>query len=282
MRFSRTMIALVAALSAAACSAEPARPPATPAAAPEMTWLTLDGARMLVTTTRAARGRSDPGLPILVVLPWSRSTPGEALTEVGYVDIATPARIVALEGFEKDGAGFSWWRSRPAPRDPDRDPELVAMLTERAARLGALIDAIRRHFGSTAPPVVTGISQGGDLSIALGVLHPSTVSAGLPIASRFPVAMLPPAAEAGAALPAIDVFQGTADTIAPMSSLHCAVSALRQRGYPVELHAYPGVRHEVPANLAADVRVCAALRLRGVRARCGQDQASELASTPCR
>jgi hypothetical protein len=58
--------------------------------------------------------------------------------------------------------------------------------------------------------------------------------------------------------------------------------ALRGRGYPVELHAYPGARHEVPADLAADVRACAARRLRDVRAPCDQRYPSALASTRCR
>src|SRR5688572_19804886 len=83
---------LLVSLAAAACSAAP--PPAhhAPAAtsgdpgAPPAHWLELGGARMLVTTTRAADGRADAALPILIVLPWSRSTPAEALAEVGYVE----------------------------------------------------------------------------------------------------------------------------------------------------------------------------------------------------
>jgi predicted esterase len=252
--------------AAIACGAQP---PRSATAAPPATWVEVDGARMLVTTTRAARGRSDAGLPILIVLSWSRSTPAEALAEVGYVDIEVPARIVAIEGFERDGGGFSWWRrTRPAPDDPDRDDELVPLLTARAARLAALVDAVRRHFGSESPPVVSGISQGGDLSIALGVLHPTAIAAALPIASRFPEPMWPRPAEPGAALPPTDAFQGTADPKAPFASLERAISALRDRGYPVVLHGYHDVAHEVSPAQRVDVRACAALRLRGLREPC--------------
>lgn len=224
---------------------------------------------MLVTTTRAADGRADAALPILIVLPWSRSTPAEALAEVGYVEIDAPARIVAIQGFEQDGEAFSWWRrTHPAPADPDRDDELVRLLPDRAARLAALVATVRRHFRSASPPVVSGISQGGDLSIALGVLHPAEISAALPIASRFPGPLWPAPAGPGAALPPIDAYQGTADPVAPFAPLERAFAALRDRGYPVVLHAYGGVAHEVTPAQRADLRACAALRLRGRRELC--------------
>jgi phospholipase/carboxylesterase len=264
------MMILAAMCIVPACAppaAPTAAPPAAPTAAPPAAdWLELAGARMLVTTTRAAQGRSDAGLPILIVLPWSRSTPAEVLAEVGYIDIALPARVVAIEGFEADGAGFSWWRrTRPAPADPDRDDELIALLTERAARLAAVVGAVQRHFGS-APPVVSGISQGGDLSIALGVLHPRAIAAALPIAARFPAPMWPPS-PASEALPPVDAFQGERDPVAPFTALRRAADALRERGFPVAVHAYPS-GHEVTPALAADLRACAALRLRGRRDRC--------------
>src|SRR6185436_21094855 len=104
----------VALCTATRCGKAPSPPIASAEGATEHAtapaWLELGGARMLVTTTRSARGHADAGLPLLIVLPWSRSTPAEALAEVGYVDIDVPARIVAIEGFERDGAGFSWWR----------------------------------------------------------------------------------------------------------------------------------------------------------------------------
>jgi predicted esterase len=261
---------------AVACSAAPPpaqRAPTVPGRSPDAPpaqTLELDGARMLVTTTRAARdSAADAELPILIVLPWSRSTPAEALAEVGYVDIDAPARIVAMEGFEQDGKGFSWWRrTGPAPEDPDRDDELVRLLADRAARLAALLGTVRRHFRGAGPPVVSGLSQGGDLSIALGVLHPAAISAALPIAARFPEPMVPGPAEPGAALPLVDVYQGAADTKAPIAPLQRAIAALRGRGYPIVLHAYGGVEHEVSPAEGADIRACAALRLRGSREPC--------------
>jgi predicted esterase len=267
LRFALILL-LGSVCAATGCAAPPPRPTGE-AGTPASSWLEIDGARMLVTTTRAARGRSDAGLPILIVLSWSRSTPAEALAEVGYVDIEVPARIVAIEGFERDGDAFSWWRrERPAPEDPDRDDELVRLLTDRAARLAALVGAVRRRFGSASPPVVSGISQGGDLGVALGLLHPTAIAAALPIASRFPEPMWPRPAAPGAALPPIDAFQGTSDPVAPFAPLQRAIAALRGLGYPIVLHAYPGVSHEVSPSQRADVRACAALRLRGLREPC--------------
>jgi predicted esterase len=238
-------------------------------------WLDLGGARMLVTTTRAARGRTE-GLPVLIMLPWSRSTPAEALAEVGYVDIDVPAYIVAIQGFERDGDAFSWWRrTRPAPDDPDRDDELVALLTDRAQRLAALVALVQHHLGSASPPVVSGISQGGDLSIALGVLHPSTITAAIPIAARFPRALWP-STDAPSSSPPIDAFQGAADPIAPAAALQRAIAALRDRGHPAVLHLYNGVSHEVSTAQRADLRACVALRLRSHRQPCPEGAARSI------
>jgi predicted esterase len=251
-------VVLLIALGIAGCT-----PDAEPA-----TWIELEGARMLVTTTRAARGRSDRGLPLLVVLPWSRSTPLEALAAVGYRDIDVPARIVAIQGFEADRGGFSWWRrTRPAPDDPDLDGELVSLLSDRAGRLASLIAAVQRHLGGPPVTVVSGVSQGGDLSIALGILHPRAISGAVPIASRFP-APLWPAATSSAASPPIDAFQGALDPVAPVAALEAAFTALRSRGFPVTLHRYDALGHDIAPTMAADVRACAALRLRGVDGAC--------------
>jgi predicted esterase len=251
-------VVLLIALCTAGCA---------PAAEP-VTWIELDGARMLVTTTRAARGRSPQGLPLLIVLPWSRSTPLEALAAVGYRDIDVPARIVAIQGFEADRGGFSWWRrTRPAPDDPDLDGELVSLLSDRVRRLASLIAAVQRHLGGPPVTVVSGISQGGDLGIALGILHPRRISAALPIASRFP-APLWPAANRSAAAPPIDAFQGARDPVAPAAALEAAFTALRNRGFPVVLHRYGELGHDIAPTMAADVRACAALRLRGVDDAC--------------
>jgi hypothetical protein len=45
-------------------------------------------------------------------------------------------------------------------------------------------------------------------------------------------------------------------------------AALRERGYPVVLHGYAGIAHDVSPDERADVRACAALRLRSVRDAC--------------
>lgn len=242
--------------------------PMSSSGVPPSTWLELGGARMLVTTTRAAHSRrADPSLPLLVVLPWSRSTPAELLAEVGYLDLDEPARVVAIQGFEPDGDGFSWWRrARPAPTpaDPDRDDELVRLLADRAARLANLLTAIQTHFNAAKPPVVSGVSQGGDLSIALAVHHPASLSAALPIAARFPSPLWPkPAAASPHDAPPLDAFHGADDPVAPLASLARAFTALRAAGLAAQLHAYPGVTHEIAPTLRADLLPCAALRLRG-------------------
>lgn len=277
------LLGLLACAAPRSSSAPPAAPapaaiataataPAAPAPAPALGWLELGGARLLVTTTRAAAALPSPtaALPLLVVLPWARSQPAEVLAELGYVELAVAARIVVVQPFEADGAGFSWWRrARPAPSpaDPDRDAELVERLAARAERLAALLPLLQRHFASAGPPVITGVSQGGDLSIMLAVHHPGAIAAALPIAARFP-APLWPSAPPTAAAPPLDAFHGAADPVAPPAALARAVAALAALRFPAAVHIIPGVQHEVAPPLRAALHACAALRLAGSRAPC--------------
>lgn len=267
------LLGLLACAAPRSSSGPPAATMTAPAAAaPALAWLELGGARLLVTTTRAAAAL--PGaaaaLPLLVVLPWARSQPAEVLAELGYVELPVAARVIVIQPFEADGAGFSWWRrARPAPSpaDPDRDAELVELLAARAARLAALLPLLQRHFASAAPPVVTGVSQGGDLSIMLAVHHPGAIAAALPIAARFP-APLWPAAPPAAPAPPLDAFHGAADPVAPPAALARAVAALAALRFPAAVHIIPGVQHEVAPPLRAALHACAALRLAGSRAPC--------------
>jgi len=249
---------------------------------------------MLVTTTRGARGHEDAALPLLVVLPWSHSTPAELLAEVGYVEIDVPARVIAIQGFEPDRGGYSFWvRTRPVPTDPDDDDEWLALVTARAARLAALLERLRAHFHAREPPVVSGVSQGADLSLVLALRHPGSITAALPIAARAPASIWPaPTAHvsspgqpdgdsAGArrtgghsGKAAIDAFQGTADEAAPFAAFARATEALRARGVPLVLHAYPGVKHEVSPAMRRDILACAAARLRESRSTSGCPAAS--------
>lgn len=261
---------IAAALLAACASPAPVARivPAAPAA-PAATWLALDGAQLLVTTTRGARGHRDADLPLLIVLPWSHSRPQELLGEVGYADLDVPARIVAVQGFVADRGGYSFWvRARgPAPAQPDDDAELVELLAARAARLARLVDRIRQHFAAPAAPVISGLSQGGDLSLALALHHPASISAALPIGARAPAASWRDA-RPHPAPPPIDAYQGTADEPAPYAPFARASEALRQRGFPLALHRYPGLGHGMFPPMRADLHACLALRLRGSRAAC--------------
>jgi len=222
---------------------------------------------MLVTTTRGAAGRDDAALPLLIVLPWSRSTPAELLSEVGYTEIDAPARVIAIEGFEPDRGGFSFWvRTRPAPTDPEAvDVERLELVAARASRLAALFARLRAHFHTYGLPVVSGVSQGADLSLALALHHRGSVAAALPVAAR---ASVPP--PAGQAVPPIDAFHGMDDAeAAPFLALARAVALLRAQGVPIVLHAYPGVRHEIGTELRRDLLACAAARLGGSHLACG-------------
>lgn len=145
-------------------------------------------------------------------------------------------RLVLPQAEQPRGNGYTWFRT-----DYYSDPLVQAETLARVA------DGLAERLREYAPFIVTGVSQGGDLSLALALRHPDLVVAALPMLGMLPDELIP--ADAAGALPPINLFHGEADPQVPIGRARQTAQALTEYGVPVALHVYPGVGHALPDAL---------------------------------
>jgi phospholipase/carboxylesterase len=149
-------------------------------------------------------------------------------------------RLVLPQADRPLGNGYSWF-----PQEYYSDPQV------QAEELAQVVDGLADRLKAYAPFIVTGMSQGGDLSLAFALRHPDLVVAALPMLGMLPDEMLP----AGAAeVPPLHLFHGEADPEVPIGRARRTAQALVELGAPVTLHTYPGVVHDIPEALLLDWR----------------------------
>jgi phospholipase/carboxylesterase len=161
-----------------------------------------------------------------------------------------PARIILPRAFDAVEDGFSWFPIRARSKDIDG---LAAGIAGAADRLAPFLAAITTKRPTRGKPIVTGFSQGGMLSFALAVRFPQEISAAAPIGGWLPPPLWPTTPPPERRLPPITAFHGDADNAVKIEPTRAAVQHLVGLGYPVELREYPGVAHEIPAQLRADL-----------------------------
>lgn len=164
-----------------------------------------------------------------------------------------PVRVVAPRGPTAHHGGWSWYDVGLGPGGAVRDE---AQIRASADRVGALIVALSRRDDTVGRPVVTGFSQGGVLAFAVAALHPDVVGLAVPIAGALPASLVA-AGRSGPGGPRIRALHGEADAVVPVAEAQATVDGLRAAGRDVELVRFPGVRHEVTAEVHREV--CAAL-----------------------
>ena len=151
-----------------------------------------------------------------------------------------PARVILARGLDRYSRGFSWFPIRVREMDKVR---LAKGVRHAAGKLAKMIEVLTKRYPTVGRPLVTGFSQGGMLSFALGVEHPQHISAALPLAGWLPDTMWPSKAPANAV--PIVALHGDADTVLPIAPTRASVATLRKLGMKVELHEYPAVGHNV-------------------------------------
>ncbi|MBW2454872.1 MAG: alpha/beta fold hydrolase [Deltaproteobacteria bacterium] len=217
-------------------SSAPVTPPALAPSAVQHGARVAAGIRYLVRYTGGAR--ADQQLPMVVAIHGLGDRPERFAGLLAGLE--QPARLIVPQGLDPYHGGFSWFPIRVA----DQDPEAIAQGMRRAAaRLADMLTELGKRHPTEGKPVVTGFSQGGMLSFALAVEHPQVVAAAIPLAGWLPPPMWPSTVPAQA--PPIVALHGDADPLLTIQPTRDAVRQLRQAGFAVELHEYPGVRHTV-------------------------------------
>ena len=165
-----------------------------------------------------------------------------------FSTLPQPLRVVAVRAPMPYHHGFSWF---PVRIGRHRASARAGDVRRAAAQLAAWLPQLTARYATRGKPLVSGFSQGGMLAFALLVHHPQRLAAAFPIGGTLALSDLPTHAPAGA--PPLFAFHGEADPRVPFAPTRTLVSALQQRGYRAELHAYKGLRHSVSAALRTDL-----------------------------
>lgn len=176
----------------------------------------------------------------LIALHWMEGTAESAAAVLDPLIAGLPVWLITPRGpYPHPGGGRTWF---PASyySDTVRQPELLSAAADRLA--GMLPDE---------PAVITGWSQGGDLSFALAVRHPRRVRAALPVLGMLPEACWP---ADGARLPPVHAFHGEQDVNVPITTARATAARLAARGVPITLHTYPNAGHDFAAPMRAEWR----------------------------
>lgn len=209
-------------------------------------------------------GSSAP-LPLVIALHWSSSSPTELVRAMGP-QIGRFRMIVPHARIPKRG-GHSFF-----PVDFYDRPLRAQHLGVRteAARLAAFIRAVQTLYRCPGPVVVTGVSQGGDLSFQLAHDHPQLVAASFPVLGRNLVGR---SSEWRDAAP-VTAYFSLDDPIVDRGQASAAVQAIRESHGQVQVREYFAGGHdltpEMAAALADDLASqvpsrCAELRTIGVK-----------------
>ena len=168
---------------------------------------------------------------------------GSAAAQLGDVlkpllDGLPAIQLVLPQAERPRGNGFTWFHA-----DYYSNPLVQAETLARVA------DGLAERLKAHAPFVVTGVSQGGDLSLALALRHPDLVVAALPMLGILPDELLP--VDTTGLLP-LYLFHGEADPQVPIARARRTAQALAEQGAAVTLHTYPGVHHALSEELKLD------------------------------
>lgn len=182
-------------------------------------------------------------LPLLVAFHYSGGSAAESFEN--YDQVSGPVRILVPLGAFPKRQGLSYYPVDYYLRPAD---ERYRIARETAARMAGFVQAATESYG--AKPVVSGISQGGDLSLLLAVYHPELIKAAFPFAPVIPAELTVSGAAAGRAGPPIHVMQGEADAIIDVVATRDRVAELAT-GLPVRLTTFPELGHDISPEMEA-------------------------------
>ncbi len=158
-----------------------------------------------------------------------------------FSDFRVRARVACPRAFAKHGkSGWSWF---PSGR---KGAEQASDIAASADRLAAAVAAYASSHPVSGKPIVVGFSQGGALSFAMAVRHPTAIRLAVPIGGWLPVELRP---AAGAPVAPIVALHGEVDDRVPPGPTREAIDALTSAGADAKLHTFAGVGHAVPPEV---------------------------------
>lgn len=211
---------------------------------------TLAGIAYVETLTGGAEAEGE--LPMLIALHYMGGSPDSSVADYGGIDV--PARLLSLAGPHEFRDGYSWFSDDYYELDAESQRAETFAVAERVADF---IRKARETYPTRGAPVLTGYSQGADLTHVIALQEAELISAGLPMGGRFPEAWRSPAEAATALPPEIVLFHGAADQAVDVAESIAAARYYTMQGVSVTLHTYAGVGHAYPARMKADYEAAA-------------------------
>jgi predicted esterase len=240
MRLLQPMLCLVFSAVLVSCAAAPR----------DRAGAALSAARGSAVPTRLEHVTYAIGSPrpeaLIVALHYSGSTP--AFWEPLLKDWSVPVRVLLPQGPHPRREGFTWF---PADHEQKDEAGKVRDVELMAARIAALIVAVRREHPEIQRVGVTGFSYGGDLAWWLAAHDPEIVDVAVPMGTRL---LGDPPPEAASKTPVV-VLQGEVDHVIDASRTSERVESLKRRhGVAIDVRVYPGLGHDVSPELLEDWR----------------------------
>jgi predicted esterase len=193
-------------------------------------------------------GDVQPNSPTVLALHYMT---GDATSlQVLFTNLNRPIRVVFLQGRYPYEGGYSWYSDEERFYDRPEAAQAPDIKQESDA-IAAFLSCYKAE--NSGKVVVTGMSQGGDLTLALCAYYPDLLHLALPMAGRLSSVMRPEQPPQ-TSLPRVSMMQGADDHIVSVASAEEAVEWLRQSGYEAELHVYPGVGHAISYGMVDHIQ----------------------------
>ncbi len=199
------------------------------------------------------RNQPDEDSPIAITMHWMTGTATSFAFLFDGIDF--PLREIALQGSHPSGypeaGGFSWFEQERDFYEVLTEAEQAPLIRKETDKIARFIKALREMY--SAKLVVTGMSQGGDLSLHLACHYPELVDLSCPIAGRLSEPMRPDAI-AHQTLPDILMLNGCDDEIVTVESARDVASWLKTQNFKLSLNEYDGIGHDINAEMIEDIR----------------------------
>ncbi len=193
------------------------------------------------------RGRAAPGeaVPMVVVFHSLGASPeghSRMLANIGK------ARLILPEGaYRSSGRGRKWWELG-VKAGVNQDPEGARVQWQAASdRIAEFLRQIVQCRPTVGAPILTGSSQGGEMTLLLASDHPELMQSGVAASSY----LLQPFWNASGMAP-VRMIHGTGDRTVPYAWAKEYAETMIDRGAPLTWASYPSPGHGVTKDMSRD------------------------------
>lgn len=192
------------------------------------------------------RGHASPdeSVPMVVLFHSKGASPSG---HSGMLSGIGPARLILPEGAYEGSGGRVWWqRGIKDAMDPAQRDAATAQWEGAAERMAEFLRQIVQCRPTVGKPVITGSSQGGEMTLLMASTHPELVSAGVAVSSY----LLPDLWTKRMA--PVHMIHGTGDKTVPYDWAREYFETMQARGAPLSFESYSSPGHSVTSPMSDD------------------------------